>query len=181
MSEIYSPAEDSFFLSEIIEKEVMKLSDKKSGIKILEIGCGSGVQLKTLNKSGIKKENIFSCDINLQAVKHCKSLGFNSIKSNLFEKIKGKFDLIIFNPPYLPESKYDKEKDTTGGKRGDETIVKFLKQLKNHLTDNGKAFLLLSSHTPMNNINKEFKKYKTKLLGKKKLFFEELYVWELKK
>jgi len=175
MSEIYMPEEDSFFLSEIIEREIMKLSEKKSGIKILEIGCGSGIQLQTAHRTGIKKENIFSCDINPEAVKHCKSLGFNSLVSNLFEKIRGKFDLIVFNPPYLPENKFDRKKDTTGGKNGSEIINKFLKQSKTHLEKNGKIFLLTSSFTK----GIKWNSYKKKLLGKKKLFFEELYIWEL--
>lgn len=173
---IYSPAEDSFLLSEILEKEILKLSDKKSEIKVLEIGCGSGIQLQTIEKAGVRKQNIFSCDINLQAVKHCKKLGFQSVKSNLFEKIKGKYNLITFNPPYLPASKFDRKKDTTGGKTGSEVINKFLKQAKSHLTKTGKIILLVSSHTKgINWLN-----YKKKLLGKKKLFFEELSVWELK-
>lgn len=176
-SEIYQPEEDSFFLSEIIEREIMKLSDKKKNIKVLEIGCGSGVQLQTAHKAGIKKENIFACDINSEAVKHCKNLGFNSQVSNLFEKIKGKFDLIVFNPPYLPENKFDKKKDTTGGKKGSEIINKFLKQSRTHLEKDGKIFLLTSSFTK----GIKWNGYKRKPLGKKKLFFEELYVWELKK
>jgi release factor glutamine methyltransferase len=176
MKEIYLPSEDSFFLSEILRKEILKLSDKKSEIKILEIGCGSGVQLQTLKKAGMRKENIFSCDINSSAVRHCKKLGFNSRVSNLFEKIKGKFDIITFNPPYLPENKFDKEKDTTGGKNGSEIINKFLKQAKSHLTKNGKIFLLTSSLTR----GIKWQGYRKKLLGKKKLFFEELRVWEVR-
>lgn len=176
MKEIYLPSDDSFLLSEILEKEILKLSNDKSEIKVLEIGCGSGIQLQTFKKAGIKKQNIFSCDINSKAVKHCKKLGFNSIKSNLFEKIKGKFDVITFNPPYLPSDKFDKEKDTTGGKTGSEVINKFLKQAKSHLTKNGKIILLVSSYTKKIN----WLNYKKKLLGKKKLFFERLYVWELK-
>lgn len=172
--EIYLPAEDSFLLSDIIEKEIMKLSDKKE-IKTLEIGCGSGIQLQTLFKKGIKKENIFSCDINSEAVKHCKNLGFQSIKSDLFEKIKGKFNLIIFNPPYLPSHKFDREKDTTGGKKGSETINKFLKQAKSHLAKTGKIFLLTSSYTK----GIKWGAWKKRLVAQKKLFFEELYVWEL--
>ncbi len=174
MKEIYLPAEDSFLLSDIIEKEIMKLSDKKE-IKTLEIGCGSGIQLQTMFKSGIRKTNISSCDINSEAVKHCKNLGFSSIKSDLFEKIKGKFDLIVFNPPYLPSHKYDNERDTTGGKNGSETINKFLRQAKKHLAKSGKIFLLASSLTK----GIKWGTWKKKILGKKKLFFERLYVYEL--
>ena len=179
MSEIYQPAEDSYFLSEVLKKYVSKSLKNNSNLKVLEIGCGSGIQLNNLLTLKVKKQNIFSCDINPEAVKHCKNLGFNSIKSYLFSNIKDKFDLIIFNPPYLPENKFDNQKDTSGGKKGDEIILKFLKQLKKHMNKNGKCFLLLSSLTPMKKISQEFKNFKTKKLETKKLFFEELYVFEL--
>jgi len=172
--QIYQPAEDSYFLSGAIKKFV-----KEKNVTVLEIGSGSGIQLQTLFDVGIKKQNIFGCDTNSKAVEHCKKLGFNCIKSNLFSKIKGKFDLIVFNPPYLPEDKYDKLPDTTGGKKGDETILKFIKKLKSHLKKNGECFLLLSSHTPMQRINKFLKNYKSKIIAKKKLFQEELFIYKI--
>ena len=176
---IYQPAEDSYFLSEILKKQIPKLLIKNSNLKFLEIGTGSGIQLETAHSSGIKKENIYSCDINPASVQHCNLLGYNCIHSDLFENIKGKFDIIAFNPPYLPEHKYDKEKDTSGGKNGDEIILRFLKQAKVHLNPNGKIFLLLSSYTPTENIENELKNYKKKFLGNEKLFYEELFIWEL--
>jgi len=167
---VYQPAEDSYFLSEVLKKEI---HNKNS--KILEIGVGSGIQLETLHKLKIK--NIQGVDINNDAIYLCREKGFNVLKSNLFEKVKGKFDIIIFNPPYLPESKFDKFPDTSGGKRGDETIIEFLKQAKSHLEKNGFILLLISSLTPK--INFEKYDYKSKLLERKKLFQEELYVWKL--
>jgi release factor glutamine methyltransferase len=144
----------------------------------LEIGSGSGIQLKALLNSGIKKQNIFACDINPNAVRHCKKLGFNCIMSNLFKNIKGKYDLIIFNPPYLPKDKLeDKESRlaTTGGRRGGEIINQFLLQAKNYLAKGGFIFLLTSSLTK--GIN--WKGYKKKIIAKQKLFFEEIYVWKM--
>jgi methylase of polypeptide subunit release factors len=125
----------------------------------------------------VKKEKIFSVDINQNAVDLMKRKGFHCKRSNLFDKISSnhKFDVIVFNPPYLPEDKNDKLKDTSGGKKGNETINLFLKQSKNHLNLKGNIFLLTSSYTPKVN----FEGYKKNLLAKKKLFFEELYVWKL--
>jgi release factor glutamine methyltransferase len=174
---IYEPEEDSYLLQEIL-KEKIKLKDFKNK-KILDMGSGSGIQTKTLVGLGILPENITLVDINRDVTKFLKRDFPNSktIHSNLFSKIKGKFDLIVFNPPYLPDDKFDKKPDTSGGKNGSEITNKFLSQAKKHLTKSGVIFLLTSSLTK--GIN--FKGYNKKLLKKKKLFFEELYVWELKR
>jgi len=176
--DFYQPAEDSYLLTEILKKQIPKLLETNPDLTFLEIGAGSGIHLQTAYNSGIKKQNIFSVDINQNAVNHCKALGFHCIHSDLFENIKGKWDIIIFNPPYLPEHKFDNNSDTSAGKK-QEVIVRFLQQAKNYLDPDGKIFLLLSSYTPMQNINQELKNYKTKLLGNEKLFYEELFVWEL--
>mgnify|MGYP001573982244 CR=1 FL=1 len=172
---IYPPAEDSYFLSDILKNEIPELLKKNPDLTFLEIGAGSGIHLQTVLNLGVKKQNIFSSDMNIESVQHCNLLGFNCIKSDLFENINGNFDFIVFNPPYLPEDKYDKEKDTTGGKKGSEIINRFLKQAKAYIKKNGKIFLLTSSLAK--DIN--FADYEKKLLGKEKLFFEELSVWEL--
>jgi release factor glutamine methyltransferase len=179
MLQIYSPAEDSFLLSSVINKEIPKIILKNKNLKVLEIGSGSGIQLKNLLELGIKKQNIFACDINPEAVKYCKKLGFNCIKSNLFEKIYGKFDFILFNPPYLPEDSAepkDSQIATTGGKKGGEIINNFLQQATEHLAKEGAIFLLTSSLTK--GIN--WKGYTKKIIAKQKLFFEEIYVWKIK-
>ncbi len=193
MNQIYSPEEDSYLLSKIIEEKIPSMLKKNPDLKFLEIGCGSGIQLETALKCGIKKENIFSCDINPLAVMHCRKLGFNSFISNLFEKFKGgasvrgtlvpingKFDLIVFNPPYLPEDEREPKEsrlETTGGKKGGEVINRFLKQAKKHLNKKGKIFLIISSHTKALN----FSRYKKRIIAGKKLFFEKLFVIQLER
>jgi len=106
---MYSPAEDSFFLAECSRNYLEKKNKK---IKILDLGAGKGIQIETCKKLGFK--NLTASDADKEAVSFLKNKGFNAIKSNLFSNIKEKYDLIIFNPPYLPESKYDKKLDTTG-------------------------------------------------------------------
>jgi release factor glutamine methyltransferase len=146
------------------------------------MGSGSGIQAKTCIKNGFK--NVLCVDIDKKTIEHLKKQNLKFLKSDLFEKLSNKkFNIIIFNPPYLPKDKkgYDKGKDTTGGKKGGETILRFLKQAKNHLSKDGEILLLFSSLTKPN-ILKIAKKqgYITKLLDKKKLFFEEIYVCLLK-
>ena len=175
MDEIYQPAEDSYLLSKVLEIFLLKIDNRK--LKVLEIGSGLGIQLLTLKKFGVK--NILGVDINKKAVQHCKKLGFNSSVSDLFEKVSGKYDVIIFNPPYLPEDSREPEDSriaTTGGKKGSEIVNKFLKLAKNHLAKNGRIFLLVSSLTK----GVDFSGYKKKKVGEEKIFFEELFVWELK-
>jgi release factor glutamine methyltransferase len=175
MHEVYEPAEDSHLLANVLKRS---FSSKDSDLKFLEIGCGSGIQIKTLLELGIKKENIFCCDINPDAVKRCSELGVSCFVSDLFEKAEGKFDVIIFNPPYLPVDEREPESSrlaTTGGKDGGEIANKFLRQAKKYLNDNGVIFLLTSSLTQ----DVDFDNYEMDLIAKKKLFFEELYVWKL--
>lgn len=175
---VYQPAEDSYLLSEILKAEIPRLLERNPDLTLLEIGAGSGIHLETALNSGIKKENIYSCDIDPASVNHCNALGFHCIQSDLFENIRERFDIIVFNPPYLPKDKQEPEDSqtaTTGGKNGSETTNKFLKQTKEHLNPNGRIFLLASNLTQ----GIDFVGYEKKFLGNEKLFYEELFVWEL--
>ena len=167
--------EDSFILSEFLGNY---LKNKNRKIKILDMGSGSGIQAETCLKLGFR--NITATDRGEDESNFLKNKlkSIKVIQSDLFSNIADKFDLIIFNPPYLPESKYDKNPDTTGGKKGDETILMFLEQAKNYLTDNGEIIILLSSLTPRARINKL--KWKKQKLEEKSLFFEKLEIWLLK-
>lgn len=179
MSNVYEPAEDSFLMSDLLKEKIPTLLKKNKNLKFLEIGSGSGINLETVFSLGIKKENIFSCDVNTDAVKQCKKLGFNCIVSNLFSNIKEKYDVIVFNPPYLPVDKNEPENsriNTTAGKKGNEIIIRFLKQAKSRLNLQGKIFLITSSLSEKINF-KNFG-YKSKKIADLKLFFEKLFLWE---
>jgi release factor glutamine methyltransferase len=170
---IYQPAEDSHLLAE----QVALFSPNKS---ILDMGSGTGIQALAALKAGAK--TVVATDINPEAEKEIAQHNIKFTLSDLFDNISGSFDLIIFNPPYLPEDPrepQDSKTETTGGKKGDEIILKFLKQAPKHLNPNGKILLLLSSLTPQDKIDKL--PYTKKLLSTKKLFMEQLEVWLLQK
>ena len=181
---IYQPSEDSYLMTNVLKERLPDLLEKNPKLKLLEIGSGSGIHLQTAKSSGVSKKNIYSSDINQDSIDHCSLLGFNCIKSDLFEEFKEeeKFDLIIFNPPYLPEDKENLEPEdsklaTTGGKKGNEVIIRFLEQSKDHLNAFGKIFLITSSLAEK--VNFEDFGYIEKEIGCEKLFFESLCIWEL--
>ena len=170
--EIYQPAEDSYLFADFLKKYLSKHKVNS----YLDMGTGSGILSKTASKF-LDKKNILAADINPNTIKSLKQKKYNAINTNLFSKIKNKFDLITFNAPYLPLDPREPKSSqlaTTGGKRGDEISMKFLRQAKKHLNKNGKIFLLISSLTPMNKI----KKSNPKIVARKKMFMEELLILE---
>lgn len=174
---IYPPSEDSHLL----EQEIKKYASNK---RVLDIGSGSGILAQAAINAGAK--SVLASDINKESIKLLKKKKIPSIQSDLFSKIKGKFDLIIFNPPYLPQDKReDRESQliTTGGKKGDEIIIKFLRQTLKHLNKNGVILILLSSLTPRKRIILLVKKQnlKKRKIAEKNLFMEKLEVWEITK
>ncbi len=176
---IYQPSDDSYLLAE----QVSLLCKNKS---FLDMGSGSGIQSKTALENNVK--SVLAVDINDEVISHLSKLNIPNIKSDLFNNLQKntKFDLIAFNPPYLPKDSRepsDSKLATTGGKKGDEIILRFLKQAVNYLNPEGKILLVISSLTPLNNIISSLNNFglSHKVLSSKKLFMEELQVWEIKK
>tara|TARA_Y100000310_G_scaffold318415_1_gene372441 strand:- start:553 stop:1050 length:498 start_codon:yes stop_codon:yes gene_type:complete len=163
---IYEPAEDSYLLQKFVKKLVKG--------KVLDMGTGSGIQGLSV------KGEVLAVDINPEAVKVCKEKGLNCVQSDLFENVEGKFDWIIFNPPYLPEDErepLDSRLATTGGQKGDELLKRFLSEAKEYLSSQGKILVLISSLT--GEASELFSEYEWELLGSEKCFFEVLEVYML--
>ena len=179
---IYDPQEDSYLLEESVKKY--------SRGTVLDMGTGSGIQgIAALSRKEVS--GVAFCDVNLEALGYVKqripetTKKVSFIHSDLFSKIskKLKFDTIIFNPPYLPEDELDKEKlITTGGKEGNEIILKFLEDAKLYLAMDGQILLLFSSLSGKGAIAEKIRElgYDKNLLSKKGMFMEQLYVYLLK-
>ncbi len=190
---MYNPKEDSY----LIQKHIKEFCNKNS--IVLDMGTGSGIlageaakYAKHVEAVDIDNEVIkeLRCKLNVNKAivhnsTHSSSKARSKIKflqSNLFSSLnkKTKFDLIIFNPPYIPTKKQETRfVDLDGGKNGAEIIEKFLKQAKQFLKRDGKILLLTSSLNK--NIESLFKKYNYTYLAldEEKFFFEKLYVWVL--
>lgn len=179
--EIYEPREDSYLLNELVQKYA-------SG-RVLDLGTGSGIQAFTALANPEVKE-VLAVDINETAItalqkiiKEKKLKKIKIINSNLFEKVTGQFDCIIFNPPYLPQDPGIADAALYGGKKGREISESFFKQVSNHLTPEGTILFLFSSLTNKSKIEQIIAHclFQFKEIGRKKIAFEELYVYKITK
>lgn len=179
--DVYNPCDDTYLLMGSIQIN--------SNEEVLEIGTGTGIIGIRCAMLGGK---VTATDINPHAIKCAKenaslnNVMMKIIKSDLFKNIRGTFDVIMFNPPYLPTAKEDRcggwiDKALDGGKKGDKIIMRFLKSFKKHLKPGGRAYLLLSSLSNMERIEGHLKKTNMpyKKIANKKLDFETLFVFEI--
>ena len=168
---IYEPREDSYLL----QKHVKEYANGK----VWDVGTGSGIQATTALEN---TPDVLAVDINPEAVEHCQQQGITAKQSDLFSNVSEKYDLIIFNPPYLPEDHHEdaaSKQITTGGKEGNELLKKFLHQAKKHLAPEGNILIVISSLTPEAEKIMDEHGYKHTILERQKHFFEELIVYLL--
>jgi release factor glutamine methyltransferase len=175
--EIYPPAEDTFLLLKAALKEALP------GDRAIEIGCGSALISRELS---CRVHSLVATDINPHAVKRAQAEGIDAVRADLFNGIMSKFDLVVFNPPYVPTKA--KERTTgwinlavDGGETGRDTINRFLEDLRDHLNPEGRALLLVSSLNGVENImaNARGQGLQAREVIMERYFFEQLYVIRL--
>jgi len=172
---VYPVSEDSIFLIRSLNV---------SAEKVLEIGCGSGVVSLHCARNGC---SVVSVDINPNAVEAAKhNAAVNGIEldvreSDVYSNVTERFDTIIFNLPYLPENDEGLEaKAWSGGSDGMGPLPKVLNGLRDHLTENGRLVIVVSSLMEQIALRALLEGYAVKELGKLPLFFEQLFVLEIR-
>lgn len=173
---IYEPAEDTFLLISALEK--LDLKNKTC----LEIGTGTGIIALFLAK---RAKKVLAVDINPQALLCAKeNAARNGIKnaefrgSDLFSDVAGKFDIIAFNPPYLPDEPLSKDIALDGGKDGRRVIGRFIKAAPDYLKKGGAILLLESSLSKYWKTLQYFRKsgFSADIAARERLGWEELVV-----
>lgn len=142
-SQIYFPAEDTHLLIRAALAEV------KESDRVLEVGTGSGAVAKAVMTIAKKTA---ATEINPHAAAYAAAEGVAVVRGNLLDPIRGEFDLILFNAPYLPTTPEERMNDwlefaLDGGETGRKVIEWFLPAAIDHLSLFGRILLLVSSTT----------------------------------
>lgn len=174
MDQVYMPEQDTYLLLKAA------LAEAGPGDQVLEVGCGSGLISSELTS---KAKSVLATDINPHAVRAAKARGVDVVRADLFLGIRGEFDLILFNPPYLPTSLDERtgqliDYALDGGEDGRETIARFLEELPHHLRSSGRALLLLSSLTGLDRVREmaAMRGFDSGVAATERCFFEQLHV-----
>jgi len=173
---IYSPSEDSFLMLDAISNIPV---EKK---EVLDVGTGSGILGLFCALRGAK---VTATDVDETALVHVQKaawtlgVSLNAVLSDLFSNVGGRFDLVLFNPPYLPSTALE-DRTVDGGKRGVGLMRRFLETLPRHLKAGGSALLLLSSLNDPSLLIADHPDLDFSVTARRALFFEELQVLRLR-
>ncbi len=145
--------------TEILVEKVLSHIKKDKEYRIIDIGTGSGAITVSLAKY-IEKSYVYSVDISEKAIeiaktnaeKHGVLSKINFLQGSLFEPIenigiKGKIDILVSNPPYIPSkdienlqvevSKYEPKIALDGGEDGLDFYRKIIYHSRNYLKKGG--------------------------------------------
>ncbi len=180
---VYEPAEDTELLIRCI-----KLKEQE---RILEIGTGTGVVAIHCAKHGSKVTATDVCEEALELAR--ENADSNGVEldlrhGDLFGPVEGEFDVVIFNPPYLPTSREDLthsplDSALDGGPDGTEVALRFINGLSEHLAEGGRAYMVISSLQDTDRIEREVlaHDFAYRSIGKERFDFETISVLELRR
>lgn len=148
------PRDDTEALVDLVLPEIRSIADRYGEAKIVDMGTGTGAIAIALlaNVDGLKATAVDISDdalktASLNAENARVADRFSSLKSDWFSGFSGKFDMIISNPPYIPESeistlatevkKYDPLRALSGGKDGLQFYRKLAEESRPFLKPHG--------------------------------------------
>ncbi len=173
--QVYPPSEDTFLLLRALHVE--------RGERALEVGAGSG--LVALHMATVTPT--VATDLNPHAVALCRSaawahgLTLEVVRTHLTKGIRGPFQLVAFNPPYLPQEGGGEWIDRAweAGPLGDDVVLPFLGDVRRVLAPGGRIYLVLSSFNDAA-LEEARRSFRLRLLEDLKFDFETLAVYELR-
>jgi methylase of polypeptide subunit release factors len=172
-SMLYLPSDDSIFLADMV--------CLYRGVFAMEIGTSSGTILRELSKNF---SFVVGTDIDFDSLKNVLMMSRNErvICCDAASALQNvKFDLIVFNPPYLPNTINDLDNSVDGGPTGIEVSIHFLTSAIDKLNCAGKILMLVSSLSHTGKLDGFIAKNNLvmKKIAQKELFYEKLQIIEL--
>ena len=168
MSRPYLASEDSALLREVLKTY--------SGGSTLEIGAGNCGNLVVLAKGF---ETAVGTDIVMPEMTDWRTSGSDFLMADGASCLRlGSFDLVAFNPPYLPAEVAD-DPSTEGG-AASEVPMRFLRDALRVVKLTGRIVMLLNDQAPIGEFEAECSRHGFRLskVATRHLFFEELSVYE---
>ena len=170
---MYFPSDDSIFLSDIVNQYHGQLA--------LEVGTSSGIILKELSKNF---RIAIGTDLDLNSLIHSQSILKNDklICCDAASALHNvEFDLIVTNPPYLPNNPNHVDKTIDGGPSGIEVSIHILTSALDKLTKTGKILIVVSSFSNKKKLERFIVENNLvmKQIAKKNLFYESLEIMEI--
>jgi len=169
-TEVYEPDDDTLLLLRCLEV--------KYGQRVLEMGCGTGFLSLHMAMEGAE---VTCADSNPLAVECAREnaerngLEMRVVLSVLFSKIEERYDLIVFNPPYLPVRDQGLLAEAwSGGEGGLEVLGEFLNRAPRFLSPGGRIVVIVSSLMDPDGLKKILEPFEVQSLGQESLFFERL-------
>lgn len=170
---VYGPSEDTLFLKRSLESRDL------GGKKVLEVGTGTGELAIYAAELGAE---VTAVDSDTEAVKQVRQrasdqgLEMDIKESDLLENVEADFDLILFNPPYLPGDREGESDALVGGEKGTELTEEFIEQAVGHLNPEGEILFIASSLADTESLEEA---YDLEKLDETELWFEKLFVYRL--
>lgn len=129
-ADVYRPSHDTFLLAHAVGHEV------QPGDRFLEVGCGAGLVAMVAARRGAA---VTATDLNPEAVALARAnaadngVAVDVRHADLLDGLAGPFDVVAFNPPYLPTGPGDVVPGPLnlafdGGRDGNETVLRFAAQ-----------------------------------------------------
>ena len=173
---LYTPSEDSFLLAECVRHYY--------GRNALEIGVGSGIILEALED---RFERVVGTDVDIEALRFCKKRNSKAMlvccdAASAFTPAKYQFELIVSNPPYLPDDPGAMiDRTVHGGPSGVETTVRFVRSALPLLSQDGRMLVIVSSLADPSGLEDVIaeQKLEKKVKKEKRLFYETISAVEL--
>ena len=164
----YPPSEDTFFIANNIEDQ--------RGDCALDVGSGSGYLTKLLCENF---SLVVGTDVNFDVLKNQTYKTENLVCCNGSDALGIKFDFIVCNLPYLATDQI-LDVATDGGRDGFEVPKRILDSVVVNMAKNGKFVFVTSSLSDYSKLICYAQKLglKTRIMARKKLFFEELILVE---